>query len=298
MPHAPRDPADLLRLGTDPALCRLLRACGVDEAYITGGASDYDKLLALASALPLCEGHPLRDAVNDTLSQAMGIPAPLCPHTARAHWEAWVEIHHYGGEMTAPDLPAACPHCAPASPRVIRVTDCAPLPDPIALQASDLTAWSQILEAALPTDGTPALYTLPEDYAFTRPNPYHAGLAVGKAASGEGLTQKERDLLITQALRVWGLALMVKETAPILLLQGGAPDPVMALLAYLAASKALPPMTWLPDDPAQAGAVSGLYPEVGTGYTVTEGEPIEVTENKKRAYAKAAPIGRATLLIQ
>lgn len=298
MPHAPRNPADLLRLGTDPALCRLLRACEVDEAYITGGASDCDKLLALASALPLCEGHPLRDEVNAALTQATGIPAPLCPHTARAHWDVWVDIHHYGGERTAPDLPAVCPHCVAASPRVVRVTDCAPLPDPTALQAPDLTAWSQILEAALPTDDTPALYTLPEDYAFTRPSLYHAGLAVGKAASGEGLTQKERDLLITQALRVWGLALMGKETAPLLLLQGGAPKETTDLSAYLSASKALPAMTWLPDNPAQAGAVSGLYPEVGTGYTVKDGESAHVTEKKKRAYANAAPIGRATLLIQ
>lgn len=296
MPHSPRNPVDLLRLGADPALCRLLRACGVDEAYITGGASDYDQLLALAAALPLCEGHPLRDAVNATLFQATGIPAPLCPHTARAHWDAWVEIHHYGGEMTAPDLPAVCPCCAPAEPHTVPRGDCVPLPDPIALLAPELTDWSQALETALPTDGTPALYTLPADYIFTRPDPYHAGLAVQKAASGEDLTAKERDLLATQALRVWGLALVGRGSP--LLLHGGAPDPVTALLAYLAASKALPPMTWIPDDPAQAGAVSGLYPQVGTGYTATEGEPAEVTENKKRAYAKAAPIGRATLLIQ
>lgn len=297
MSHPPRNPADLLRLGADPALCRLLRACGVDEACITGGASDYDKFLALASALPLCEGHPLRDEVNAALTQATGISAPLCPHTARLHWDAWVEIDHYGGPVTATDLPAVCPHCVPASPRVIRVTDCAPLPDPTALQAPDITAWSHALEDALPTDDTPAQYTLPEGYAFTRPNPYHANLAVQKTARGEALTAKERDLLVTQALRVWGLALVGKETAPLLLLQGGSPEAVTALLAYLSPSKALPAMTWLPDDPAQAGAVSGLYPEVGTGYTVTEGEPIEVTENKKRAYAKAAPIGRAALLI-
>jgi hypothetical protein len=185
---------------------------------------------------------------------------------------------------------------------VIRGEDCARLPDPIAIQAPDLTAWSTALEAALPTDGSPALFALPEGYTFTRPNPYHAGLAVGKTASGEALTAKERDLLIAQALRVWGLALIRADQAqtphaPTLLLCGGDPTAVTALAAYLAASKALPRMVWLPDDPAQAGTVSGLYPEVGTGYTVAKGEPLEVTESRKAAYAKAAPIGRATLLI-
>ena len=298
MPHSPRNPADLLRLGSDPALCRLLRACGMDEAYITGGASDYDKLLALAAVLPFCEGHPLEDEVNAALSQATGIPAPLCPHTARAHWDAWVAIHFYGGHATVTELPAPCPHCAPAAPRVIYATDCTPLPDPIVIQAPDLTAWSTALETTLPIDGSPALYTLPADYVFTRPNPYHANLAVGKAASGESLTAKERDLLITQALRVWGLALTGKETAPLLLLRGGEPDAVTPLLAYLSASKALPAMVWLPEDPTHAGSVSGLYPQVGTGYTVTAGESAEVTENKKMAYVKAAPIGQATLLTE
>ncbi len=295
MSHAPRNPADLLQIGSDPALCRLLRACGVEEACITGGASDYDKFLALASALPLCEGHPLRDEVNATLTRATGLTAPLCPHTARSHWDAWVEIYHYGGHATATALPTVCPLCTSATPRVIRGEDCACLPDPLAIQAPDLTAWSTALETALPTDGSPALFTLPEGYTFTRPNPYHAGLAVGKTARGEVLTAKERDLLVTQALRVWGLAWVGKEIT--LLLRGGTPEAVTALLAYLSASKALPPMVWLPDDPAQAESVSGLYPEVGTGYTVEKGAPFDVTESMKAAYAKAAPIGRATLLI-
>lgn len=295
MSHAPRNPADLLGIGSDPVLCRLLRACGVEEACITGGASDHDKFLALASALPLCEGYPLRDEVNATLTRATGLTAPLCPHTARAHWDTWVEMNHYGRQATDTALPAVCPLCASAAPRVIRREDCARLPNPLAIQAPDLTVWSQALVTALPADGVPALLTLPADYAFTRPNPYHANLAVGKTARGEALTAKERDLLITQALRVWGLAWAGKET--FILLRGGTPEGVNALLAYLSASKALCPMVWIPNDPAQAGAVSGLYPEVGTGYTVEKGAPFEVTESMKAAYAKAAPIGRATLLI-
>lgn len=298
MPHAPRNPADLLCLGSDPALCRLLRACGVDEACITGVASDCDKFLALAAALPLCSGHPLRDEVNAVLTRATGISAPLCPHTARAHWDAWVEIHHYGVYAAAPDPPIPCPYCTPAATRVIPAANYIRLSDPITIQAPDLTAWSESLTNALPTDGPPALYTLPADYAFTRPNPYHANLAVEKLFGGDPLTPKERDLLITQALRVWGLALVGMETAPLLLLQGGAPDAVTALFAYLSASKVLPKMVWLPDDPAQAETVSGLYPQVGTGYTATEGEPAEIAENKKAAYAQVAPIGRATVLIQ
>lgn len=293
-----RNPADLLGLDRNIQLQRLLRACGTDEAYITGGGADYDKFLSLADALPLCEGNPLRDQGNAALTAATGLTAPLCPHTARAHWDAWVEIYHYGGQVTVHDLPAVCPCCVPASPRVIRIEDCTRLPDPIAIQAPDLTAWSHTLEDSLSTDGAPTLYTLPADYSFTRPNPYHAGLAVVRIAQGESLRMQERDLLVTQALRVWGMALTGKETAPLWLLQGGTAEAVTALLAYLAASKALPGTVWIPDHPTQAETVSGLYPQVGTGYAVSTDDSPETGENKKAAYAAVAPMGRAILLIE
>ncbi len=298
--NLPRNPSDLLHLGSAPSLTRLLRACGADEACVTGAASDYDRFFALASALPLCEGHPLRESIQAKLEAATGIRAPLCPHTARIFWDAWVETHWYGRVPVPQSLSGTCPLCPPAKPTVLRMGDLTSLPDPAEVKASDLTAWSQALENRLPTDRTPAVFILPTDYAFTRPNPYHANLAVRKAADGEALTRQERDLLITQALRVWGLASVEKEpdTAPPLLLLGCSSEAVIALLAYLEASKALPEIVWFPDDPAHAGAISGLYPQVGTGYAMPERESAHVTESRKAAYAQVAPIGRAILLIK
>ena len=295
-----RNPADLLGVDRNTHLQRLLRACGADEAFITGGGADYDKFLAIAAALPLCEGHPLRDEVNAALTAATGLSAPLCPHTAHSYWDAWVEIHHYGRPVTKTDIPTVCPYCASSAPRVICTEDCTVFPDPTAIQAPDLTAWSHVLEAALSTDQSPALYTLPTDYTFTCPNPYHAGLAVVRIAQGEELTVKERDLLITQALRVWGLALVGKEPdkTPPLLLRGGTSDAVTALLSYLDDSKALPETVWIPDDPTQTETISGLYPRVGTGYAVSTDDSPETGENKKAAYAAVAPMGRAILLIE
>ncbi|MBP3665539.1 MAG: glucuronate isomerase [Clostridia bacterium] len=300
MPHAPRNPADLLHLGSDPALCRLLRACGTDEACITGGASDYDRFLALSVAMPLCAGHPLRDKVNAVLTQATGLSIPLCPHTVHLHWNAWVETYLYGRQVTATDVPTVCPFCAEPTPVLWRRKDLFQLPNPTEVKAPDLNTWSRELENALPTDQIPAVFTLPETYSFIRPDPYHANLAVGKAASGEELTAKEQDLLITQALRVWGLSLVRKDhhTAPCLLLCGAAPEAVTALLAYLNRTNALTDTVWLPDDSAHAEAVNGLYPQVGTGYILAEETSAEAAGKKKTAYAKAAPIGRATLLLQ
>ncbi len=280
----PRNPADLLSLGTHPALTRLLRACGTDEACIAGGASDYDKFLALAAALPLCEGHPLREAVNATLTAATGLTAPLCPHTAKAHWDAWVERFRYGREAPPPRIPAACPCCTPAAPSVLRQDDLADLPHPLSVKAADLTAWSSALEDALPADGRIAAVYLPDGYAFTRPNPYHANLAVKKIYAGEKPTKAEGDLLVTQAFRVWGMDSASRGVT--LLLRAGTPDAVMSLLDYLSTSRALPSMIWIPQNPSDAGAVSGLYRTVRTGMTVTADGKAD-----RFRYAAAAPIG-------
>ena len=285
-----RNPADLLGLGRDLALARLLRACGAEEACIGGGASDCDQFLALAAALPLCGGHSLRDRVNAALSAATGLSVPLCPHTARLYWDTWIEIHWYGGatSLSATSLsalPSACTECVCPSPRVLQREELTALPDPTAIGGESPEAWSRALEAALleaEAGQRTVVFTLPDGYHFLRPDPYHAGLVVGKAFRGEVLTDGERDLLFAQALRVWGLC---TPSRPILL-RGGDPSAVTALLAYLEASKALPSLVWIPDDPADAGAVSGLYSRVGTGYW--QGE-----ENEK-AYAAVAPIGRAT----
>ena len=292
----PRNPAHLLGITQDPAITRLLRACGADEACIAGVASDYDQFLALAAALPLCAGHPLRDELNAKLTAATGLTVPLCPHTAQAHWEAWVEIHLYGREGTATRLPSSCPLCPPAGPTLLRAADLTRLPHPAAVKAPDLAAWSTALEDALPADGTPALSVLPTGYAFTRPNPYHAGLAVSKVYRGEDLTPAEGDLLLTQALRVWGLALTREENPPRLLLRGGDPAAVTALCAYLAAAKALPSLIWIPDEPPHAEALCGLYGQVGTGYALPKGISSQEAEAIQAAYAAVAPIGRAVIL--
>jgi hypothetical protein len=236
----------------------------------------------------------LQDEVNAAMSKATGIAAPLCPHTAHLHWEAWVELYLYGREVTTTPLPAVCPDCTPPIPTVLQRKDVTILPGPTAVKAPDLTAWSGGLESALPAGKTPALFTLPEKYVFTRPNPYRANLLVGKVAEGEALTEEERNLLLTQALRVWGLALVGRspDTVPPLFLLGGASEAVTALLAYLHASKALPSLTWIPDDPADVGAVSGLYACVGTGLICRDGKD----GDGSRVYAAAAPVGRAVIL--
>lgn len=299
-----RNPAHLVGLTQRPVLARLLRACGVEESCISGGASDYDRFLALAAVIPLWDGHPEAERVQTLLTQATGLNVPLCPHTAGAYWAAWVTRHWYGETDTPTELLSACPRCAPKSPLTVERSRCIQLSDPVSIQAPDLRGWSYTLETLIPTDGTSVILSLPEDYTFVRPDPYHAQLAVQKAASGEALTGEERHLLMAQTLRVWGLVLQKKAPGklsrheiPPVILEGGTPDGVVPLLLYLQASKALPPMAWLPHNPAHAEAVSGLYAAVKTGYAICVTQPPEVEEGKRRAYAAVAPVGAAIILL-
>ncbi len=314
--RTPRNPTELLGLDRDPALGRLMRACGVAEACITGGASDYDRFTALAAALPLCVGHPLWATITHTLWVATGLTMPLCSHTAHIYWEAWVAAHWYGDgncpTANAPGEAVPCPLCPPVAPTVLHASEVAALPDPLAAPATvtDLPAWeSWLMAGSADAPSKAVMLTLPPRYAFVRPNPYHAAEAirVGAAAHAAGTddrpTTQERDchmgnLLMTQALRVVGKTAISQGLT--LLLRGGDPAAVVDALAYLHGQRCLPTLVWFPDDPADAGRVSGLYAAVRTGVLVSSDDRStldrSVSELVPASYAAVAPRGRAVVL--
>ncbi len=66
---------------------RALRALGVDEYYITGGASPFDKFMKWAEAIPYTLRNPLYHWAHLELKNVFGIEKTLCPSTAKAIWE-------------------------------------------------------------------------------------------------------------------------------------------------------------------------------------------------------------------
>lgn len=288
-----RNPAHLLGLGRNTALTRLLRACGTDEAFVTGGASDFDKFSALAEAIPLCAGHEQVARINRTLQEATGLSAPLCPHTAPAIWQAWTELHWYGREPAPRACPLTCPLCAPCEPRRITAAEWNALCDPLSLTAENLGQWTKLLETALESAvGLPCI-SLPSDYTFVRPDPYHAGEALRRMARGESLDPRETHLLLTQALRTWGLYAVRHDRT--LCVGGGSAESMTALLAYLDTSRALTSLVWLASNPTDAGQISGLYTRVTTGLDLrNHPNPDELTAR----YAAVAPLGRAVMVTE
>ena len=75
-----------LWIAADPYKHRAMRICGIDEAFITGKASGYDKFAAYSSVLPKLAGNPLYHWSNMELSQVFGIEEPLCADSGKRIW--------------------------------------------------------------------------------------------------------------------------------------------------------------------------------------------------------------------
>ena len=66
---------------------RAMRSCGIDEKYITGDGSDYDKFMAWAKTVPMIIGNPLYHWTHLELQRYFGIYEVLNEKTAPAIWE-------------------------------------------------------------------------------------------------------------------------------------------------------------------------------------------------------------------
>lgn len=75
-----------LMLSGDHYKWRLMRACGVEEYYITGGAPWPEKFKRYAGCLEQAPGHPLTDWTQMELSFYFGVEMPLNSKTASDIW--------------------------------------------------------------------------------------------------------------------------------------------------------------------------------------------------------------------
>ncbi len=66
---------------------RALRANGIEEKFITGGASDKEKFMKWAQTIPYCMGNPLYHWTHLELKRYFGIDDLLSPKTAEEIWE-------------------------------------------------------------------------------------------------------------------------------------------------------------------------------------------------------------------
>ncbi len=85
-----------LWLGGDHYKWRLMRNCGIEEKYITGDASDWEKFEAFASIMPLLVGNPMYVWCHLELKRYFGYDKPLCLENAK-------EVFQHCNKMLASD---------------------------------------------------------------------------------------------------------------------------------------------------------------------------------------------------
>ena len=74
-------------LGGDHYKWRLMRSNGIDEKYITGSASDWEKFLAFAETLPKAIGNPMYHWCHLELKTYFGFNGTLNKDTAKEVWD-------------------------------------------------------------------------------------------------------------------------------------------------------------------------------------------------------------------
>ena len=76
-----------LWLSGDHYKWRLMRSNGVDEHYITGNATPYEKFVKFAETLPKAIGNPMYHWCHLELKKYFGYNGVLCPETAKEVWD-------------------------------------------------------------------------------------------------------------------------------------------------------------------------------------------------------------------
>jgi glucuronate isomerase len=82
---------------------RVMRANGVEEQYVTGGASDYDRFMAWARTVPMTIGNPLYQWSHLELRRYFQVDELINEQTAPVIWEK-VNAKLTGGGFGARDL--------------------------------------------------------------------------------------------------------------------------------------------------------------------------------------------------
>ena len=79
-------------LGGDHYKWRTMRSFGIEEKYITGDASDYEKFEAFAKVMPYLIGNPMYHWSHLELQRYFGIEETLSPKTCKSIWDRCNEI--------------------------------------------------------------------------------------------------------------------------------------------------------------------------------------------------------------
>lgn len=304
--------SEILGIGVHDGLNRMMRASGISEAYVTGGASDYDKSEALCRVLPLWSGHPYYYAIHALISRLFGITQPLNVQNLPEIWRLTAE-----SLLDNPIAPSDLPSMWGITKRITALSSHneealgqerekhdeerrlylgnlihtfwdPTYQAPISAQkpAEDMARRvNDFLDERVVGQYTGITLDLSALNAFVRPDPYTPAQAVLRLQSGKKpLEACDQRLIISQTLRLLGGA-CAQRSLKMTIIHADA-DVVHPLCAYLDGCGCLPDTTVAlshPCDLLPTGVTSMLY--------LPEGMPPETLAETLTAYAAQMPLG-------
>ncbi len=253
-----------LGIGKHEGVQALMRMSGVDEAYITGGASDYDKLQALTAVYPLWIKHPYAYALQKLFLVFCDTDVPGDEQELA---RAWTNTAHrlltqdidpqellqaFGYDryayVTQDQPPKKGDTLTPAWVGVDvtgfvrsnrKRTMPADIQPPQAMEMLESELLST-LQGYTWREGDMVVVDLSRMTSFRRPHPYTAGQIYLKFCGGEAVTQEEQDILSAQMMRA--LSRYAKKKQIPLVLLHVTPQVYTAMTSYLASCEGDAPM--------------------------------------------------------
>lgn len=210
---------------SDTEKLELMRRCSVDEKYISGCSSDFEKLRTFCEILPSAVGNPIYLLSHIELRMLWECDLPINPATSLEIWRTLNDRIAYLGISEIELLKKA------NAERVPYLT----LDTKRLAGAGSLDMLEGAIRADVERGGCGAvLVQAPQD--MTHPNPYLVGEILKKASRGEEITQVEWAMLEIQIARIAGTICCERDLC-LLICEGENSE---NLLKYLDASHVLP----------------------------------------------------------
>lgn len=299
---------EALGIGTHRGLHQMMRISGIAEAYITGGASDYDKLKALCGALHLWTGHPYAGAISAVTERLSGMSLSL--EALPKIWEETAArlterpttygdlVRDFGVRrlivMLEPNdwiqLPKA-DGVVDDSQRCLLLSDLADRAlwsEDEAVSQGDLPDMAGLLNRKLNDVADKGCCGIAVDLSemdtFLRPNPYTPAKAVQKLQKMGMLTAEEAALMVAQGMRLLGAECVRRQWC--LTVLNPSPRCWMSLWAYMGECHCLPSVTVISERPYET-----IIPGVATQLAVDPLVPAHLLEQQISVTAAKMPLG-------
>lgn len=258
-----------------PALRDALRAAGVQECFITGNASDFEKLTALAEAAPRLCGHRALLACRHDLAEILGCRLALTPENLAAIWQETAQtLEREGGGNADVFRPVPALFLLQEGAEAALAALALSADTEINSLATLTCAYGKALDAFCAQGGRVISLPVDPEVDFVRPDPYHAEQTLHSVLKKgiRGLTVAEKALFSAQLTRFFGieavrrgLALRLELTHALPREQGAVSLPIVkieglvALLDYLRDCGGLPQTQILARDLEDLLVVSPLF---------------------------------------